>query len=303
MPNAPLGMFSSAFTYPIVTGGQEVLEDSTYIYRVFTANSNLVISNKPVEFSYCIAGGGGGSGVQSQEYAIDGQVMGGTYWQGYYNYHNCFAGPGGGGGSAVHTGTVTWAPQTVSVTIGAGGNGGGVFGNNGSACSISATPSISSTYYGYGSKGPIGGVNSLYNPGAWFTTSSSGESNPGNGSLDPYYHTGGGGAGANGNGSGANGGPSKTVFESVGQRSLGGGGAGKGGSYEANDYHRNFFYYIQPLPFTSTAYGTSGTGGGNEVSKNGTVNTGSGAAGAFSIGGTGGSGVFIVRYLRSAVGA
>lgn len=294
MPSAPLGMFSSAFTYPVVTGGQQILESSTYFYRLFTANSNLVISNGPVEFSYCIVGGGGGSGGRLAA-SYDPFF---NYWMGYYSGHTCYAGPGGGAGSRVHTGTVTWAPQTISVTIGAGGNGGGTAGNNGSACSISATPSITSSYRGNGSYGPVGGGNILYNPGNYGTIGS-----PGGFAPDPFYYIGGGGAGAGGNGSGANGGVSVSVFESVGQRNLGGGGAGKGGAYDADDYNLYGYEYYPSLPFASTPYGTPGTGGGNEVSLNGAENTGSGAAGGFSFGGTGGSGIFIVRYLRSAVGA
>ena len=249
------------------TGG--TINDGVTGYRIhtFTASEAITFTTGGTVEVLVVAGGGGGRGDR---------------------------GAGGGAGGLIYQSAFTVAPQTYSVTVGAGGAGGvgvnaypGVNGGNSIFSTLTAVGGGYGGRYGEnnGASGGSGGG------GAGLGTSGQGrDGGSGNGSAP------GGGGGAGGAGqsapnttTGGNGGVG--LAYSISGSSVyysGGGGAGRGMD-------------------TGTSRGLGGLGGGGDggnaggaAGAAGAANTGGGGGGGANIpqgdGGIGGSGIVIIRY-------
>jgi len=242
----------------------------TYARRSFTTvgTSSWIIPtpfiNQPAILLVVAGGGFGANGA--------GNVMG-----------------GGGAGGLIYNASFTPTANTVTVTV---GNGGQTSGSNGSNSVFDNQTAIGGGFgaaeTGAGNGGGSGGGGSYSNGQGGSGTSTQGNRGGNGGSTaGPYNTGGGGGAGAVGeagiNGSrGGNGGIGLSIF---GTYYAGGGG----GSAWAS----------------SGSGGTGGLGGGGNGGANpanygsdGVANTGGGGGGGYSAwnGGKGGSGIVIVRY-------
>jgi hypothetical protein len=284
-----------------VSGGT-LSSDSTYYYRKFTSTGNLVVSNSPLTADIMVIAGGGGGGA---------------------------VGGGGAGGFRVISGQ-SLSANTYTATIGAGGarrtgsrfsGDSASFPTNGINSSfIGGSISISATGGGKGAEetpGPSSGGSGgggCVAPGASGNAGgySPSEGNSGGGGQSSSNIAGGGGGGAGGNGgtgsgsSGGSGGSGNTSYSSWATAtstgvSNGYAGGGGGGAYQGG---------------SSGTGGPASSGGGrggaaNQSANNGADNTGGGGGGdgyksngwlADNGAGAGGSGLVIVRYLKSAVG-
>lgn len=266
---------STPIPLPTVTGGT-LASDATYYYRTFTSNGNLVVSNASIPIDALIVAGGG------------------------YGFQ---CGAGGAGG--LRGVTQTLSPATYSAVVG-GSTGDSSFN------SITSTAGGNGGYnYGpprFGGNGGSGGGGGTSGGGTGNTpsTTPSQGNNGGNGTTGSYGHGGGGGgAGANGtnastDSAAGNGGNGSSAYSSWGAAT--GTGQNIGGTY---------WYAGGGGGGRSHAVGSVGTGGnggggpgsGSGTSNTGTANTGGGGGGTGSLASVnGGSGIVIVRYLRSAVG-
>ena len=249
-----------------------------YLIQTFTSSGTSNVPSGATTVQYLVvAGGGGGGGLG-----------------------------GGGGAGGVLTGTLTGLTTSYSVTVGTGGAGGttaqGSSGGNSVFASVTATggggggtSSTTATTTNGGAGGSGGGSSTLSNGAHTAGTVGSGTAGQGNnGGLGAYssrtYGGGGGGAGSTGGtlsgttaGSGGAGVSSTISGSSVTYGGGGGGGAASGGG----------------------AGGSGGSGGGGSGALNtatptaGTANTGGGGGGSGSTtvrGGTGGSGIVILKY-------
>jgi hypothetical protein len=289
---------NNVFTGPTVSGGT-LTSDSTYYYRTFTETGTLTVSNSSLNTDTLIVAGGGGGGYQ--------------------------VGGGGGAGGYVQLSNYSIPVGSSSITIGSGGAGGtgGSRSGNGidttfvvNSVSLTATgggggSNHSATYnqntnqgWNGGSGGGGSGDNNMVNElggSSTQSTSVGGQSGVGFGNS--------GGQGRASNWAGGGGGGAAAAGSNSPSQSVGGnGGAGKlwlNGSYYAgggggcnNEGSSNVSGGV--------GGGGAGTGNGNNSSaKNGSSNTGGGGGGVRDTsgnGGTGGSGIVIVRYLKSVVG-
>jgi hypothetical protein len=281
---------ASSFATTTITGGT-LSSDTNYFYRKFTSNANLVVGGGSLLMDVLAVGGGGSSG----------------------NGGNVLA--GGGAGGLVYETEKTVAAGTYNIVIGAGGASGSGNGANTTFSNITAvgggrgatetssalnggsgggatwpdsyrTPGSStqnSTYTGFGNAGGTPGASGAYGSGGGGgagAVGGAGSSQPGNGGVGKFYNEFGlatsSGHLVSGNyyyaGGGAGGGWVGSSSDAIG--GFGGGGKGSaniGGSTPATD-------------------GTPNTGGGGG---------GNGASGA---GTAGGSGIVIVRYLKTSAG-
>jgi hypothetical protein len=287
-----------------VSGGT-LSSDSTYYYRKFTATSNLTVANSPLTADIMVIGGGGGGGV---------------------------GGGGGAGGFRVITGQ-TLSANTYTATIGGGGarrtgdrfsgDTNRTFSSAGTNSSlIGGSVSISATGGGRGADEGNPGATSGGSGGGSVTTPmatgnaggySPSEGNSGGTGQSSSNIAGGGGGGAGGiggtgsgssSGAGGSGSTSYSSWASVTSTGVSGGyaGGGGGGAYQGGSSGT-----------AGSATHGGGTGGAHNTGggTNGAENTGGGggASGWNNLGwltpngsGGGGSGLVIVRYLRSAVG-
>lgn len=292
--------------------GPNVVKDSDYLYHVCISSGTFIPSfSGSVE--YLVVAGGGGGGMD----------MGG----------------GGGGGGVLSGSTSVTAGTSYTVTVGAGGVGApaGNVGGNGNfhAFTVSATSGANSVFgavtstgggyggssyfgyspnNGYGANGGSGGGSSGYSDGNTGRGGSGtgGQGNAGGGSIGQYYSGGGGGAGAAGQQSpphggagilnnilgigyywGAGGGGAAYSTGVGGNGGLGGGGGGASGGTGGVGLNNGQ---------------NAGTGGGGDwVGARGGAggrNTGSGGGGGMHYnrnnqGGNGGSGIVVIRYLRT----
>ena len=280
---------------PIVTGGT-LASDSTYYYRTFTGSGTLSVSNVSLTADILTVAGGGGSSTHS---GADG---------------------GGGAGGLLYSSSTSMPVASYTVTIGGGGgnrsNGANttVVGSSVSMAAIGGGAGGSYSNFNANSGGSGGGQ-----AGAMTTSHASGTVGQGNegghgGQGTPEYGGGGGGgAGAAGGSTNTDtpgvGGAGSSLYSSWGAATStgqnvggtryyagGGGGATRSASYAA--------------AFAGGAGGAGGggTGAGNQngnTPSNGLTNTGGGAGGSSTnpnITATGGSGIVIFRYLKSAVG-
>lgn len=267
---------STVLVRPTVTGGV-VTTVGGFVYHTFTGNGTLGVSGGTLtEADYLLVGGGGGNGTN------------GAYF------------PGGGGGGGYRSFTLQELPDgQYPVTIGAGGTNG-----DGTATSFLTVSSAGGgasqrggvTANAGGSGGGGGsGLSSGGTGGAGNTpsTSPSQGNNGGNGvSFDngAYSSAGGGGAGA--------------VGAASTRSAAGNGGAGQqwlNGSFYAGGGGGSAYWEFSG----AITRGVGGAGGGGNGflggpavqtsldSTNGATNTGGGAGGSAT---AGGSGVFIIRY-------
>ena len=262
-----LGTTASQFSFPIVTGGT-LYSDATYYYRAFknAGIDNLSVRKFNLEYTYYIIGGGGATGLSATRSVS-------TY----------FGGAGGAGGYVTGSGTLSVGDYAVFAGRGARSNtpettgessylgsivalGGGCGGN---ASSASGNPGVS------GSSG--GGGGSGLAPGA-------------------------GGAGTSGQGNA--GGPGSSGSAATGYVGGGGGGAGSAGGIGSNNTGGSgiTLSFGTTIGMASNTFAVGGTS--TSVASAGTANTGNGASGGSQtitrI--AGGSGIVVVRYLKSAVG-
>ena len=285
---------TSTPNYP--TGGTVTTYGS---YRVHsftnTGDTNFVVaSGTSGSVDYLIVGGGGGGGDSA---AGEGD------------------GTGGGGAGGVYAASgVTLSAATYTATVGAGGNGGQ--GNDG------GDSSFNSITAGGGGSGGNDGEGEAGGDGAGRDGRSGTQGGSGGGSGNRTNSNGG---SAGSGGSNANAGGGAAYRSDAGH---GGGGAGEAGSVApgntsagdggdgiTNDYRTgSAVYYGGGGGGGTQSSGESGAGGqggggnggrtGNAV-ENGTANTGGGGGGSGGVyessfeGGSGGSGIVVVRYLTT----
>jgi hypothetical protein len=275
-----------------VTGGT-LTSDSTYYYRTFTGNGTLLVENAGLAVDILVIAGGGSGGA-------------GT-------------GGGGGAGGLINISGYPLTASSYTVTIGAGGTNDSVdIGTSGVNTTVSnGARTLTALGGGYGGSSETG------SPGPTFNAASGGSG----GGAQGYY------AGNTTPGSATQ--PSTTndgvaTYATTGFGNAGGspntipqghsGGGGGAGAAGANGTTGAGGAGLQ-LSISGTAqwYAAGGSGGANgttstngiggyHVSPSGTAgatNTGSGGGGGYGhadgFGGAGGSGIVIVRYLRTAV--
>ena len=257
--------------------GGTVYYDNGYVIHVFTSSGTFIAQSTINAEVLVVAGGGGGGGGK-------------------------YSGGGGGAGGLIYNSAFTITANSHTITIGNGGAGGvgqGVSGTNGQNTTFSTLTAIgggggASRVTNAGNGGSGGGH------GGGTATNGTGTSGQGynGGVVGTNSGVGGGGGGAGGVGGNVN--PNGTVptmggaglqftqFASFGGYpagwfASGGGGAADGGA---------------------GAYSTAVNGGGGRGSggdgEDGVANTGGGGGGAERAqtftGGTGGSGIVIIRY-------
>lgn len=266
------------------TGGDSVYTDGTYWYHIFRSSGTFTPTQALTADYLVVAGGGGAAATAS--YYVGGGGAGGL---------RCTVGATGGGGSLESAVSLTNG-TAYTITVGAGGAGGNTTGApsgiSGSNSSISGTGLTTITSTGGGSStgsvpntGGSGGGGTINNNGAAGTANQGYAGGNGSGAGVAGAGGGGGGAGGagtNGNGAtntGGNGGAGVTTAISGTSTSYAGGGGG-----------------------TSNAAGGTATAGGGAgkttgTANSGTANTGGGGGGTNNFnGGSGGSGIVIVRY-------
>ena len=287
------------------TGGT-ITTSGDFKIHTFTSPGTFCVSNAgnpsgSVSVDYMVVagggGGGGGEGVSDPSAVTGGGGGAGGFRESSGAASGCYtASPLGSGVSALPV-SATGYP----ITVGAGGAGAPINPATAGTGSNSVFSSITSAGGGSGGRTPAGnggsggGVMGRCSPGTAGTGNtppvSPSQGNPGgdnsgsNGS--PYGASGGGGAtaagGVNGPGGAAGtGGAGATTSISASPTAYAGGGGGAHG-----------------FPGTTNAAGGTGGGGGGSSPYNGTANTGGGAGGGPanpSTGGTGGSGIVIIRY-------
>ena len=272
-----------------VKGGPKIVSDGL----VFNLDAAGAVSNKAypinglsVEY-LIVAGGGGGGGV--------------------------IGGGGGAGGLLNGFTTATIANGDYAIVVGAGGAGGtgwNTVGQGGNLGGDSSAFSITST----------GGGGGVHHGSASTSTNRNGGS--GGGGANPYSGQGGTGISGQGNNGGNNGtgnlGSGGGGAGSVGGNASGSyGGSGGLGKYYGYSFGRSVGYdgwfadggaggvrgYVGTFVRTATHGGGSGTST-TTTAGNGSTNTGSGGGGggyngssSSRIGGNGGSGVVIIKYL------
>jgi hypothetical protein len=291
----------------VLTGGT-ISSDSTYFYRTFTSSGTLSVSAFAVSGDVLVIGGGGGGGA-----AGGGSMSGG----------------GGAGGLRAFTGQ-NLAPGSYTVTVGAGGGFG--------AGDVSSGASGSNSQFGSLTNSTGGGGGGRESSNA---NGKNGGCGGGGGDGGNNWGKGLGGTGSIGfNGGRSWTGSYFSGNNAFPAAAGGGGGMGSAGANAASatggnggngtDSHASWLSAIAPQMSgvagwtTATASGfiagggggggqtvntgSGGSGGGTASSSNtnATTNTGSGGGGqrqGSQGGGSGGSGIVIVRYLKSAVGA
>lgn len=267
---------------PTVLGGV-LSEDATYYYRTFFGNGSLTVTGGVLNADVLAVAGGAAGGARG------------------------YGGGGGGAGGLLYQAGTTFSSTTYNVAVGAGGAA--VSGNSpggvGTNSTISTLTAIAGGYGGGsapengGNGGSGGGGDGAPTP----TTGGTGTVGQGNngfgsgGSGSATYGGGGGGAGAAA--TGVSGGAGSNTYSSwstatgigVSGYLAGGGGAGANSNASAG----------------SGGSGGGGAGGrrGVNAGTDGSSNTGGGGGGTGDalISGKGGSGVVVVRYLKTAVTA
>ena len=265
-----VALLNSADFYINATGGSDVFVSGGYKIHTFNTSSTLNITSigGTGAIEYLIVSGGGG---------VDKNTPASAPYT------------GGGGGGGVISGTAILPGSPVTITVGAGGTGGTpspATASSATASSISGTGlSLTANAGGKGSKGSAGASGNGFSGGSF--------------NAPPRTAGGGGAGGAGGNatptaagvgGVGAIGTIAPASYGTPGPnpgRYFGGGGGGTGGD-------------IQNIPSAGGA-GGGGAGGqfpGAGFGSPGTINTGGGGgAGYFNYdGGSGGSGIVIIRY-------
>jgi hypothetical protein len=271
--------------YNTTTGEPEWYDPATAQWLAFSQPSSYSIE-------YLVIGGGGGGSLSN---AFTGGGAGGAG-----GYRCSVPGEDSGGGNGAEALITVTKGAAFTVTVGAGGA------DRTSGSSSAFGPTIVSLGggrgAGFGQNGAAtggSGGGGAYNgqPGA------AGTSGQGFAGGDSDIGSGGGGGGAGGTGGsgssnriGGNGGAGVTssITGTAVARAGGGGGGATG------------FYATPAVGGTATAGGGNGASGANAGGTAGTANTGGGGGGpdgdGSSLGGAGGSGVVIVRYIGAQKG-
>ncbi len=274
--------------YNVATGGT-VITDGNYKIHYFTTSGTLTFSQVgsqyPIVELLMAGGGGGGGGGASNN------------------------GGGGGGGGGVYTTIFTPAAQSYTLTIGAGGAGGtsGNGANGGNTQFHSSWTAVGGGGGGgYGSAGLVGasggGSGRDAGAGQGGGTNAGGEGYAGGSSYSNSWASAGGGGGAGstgvdgsndsgarsgGYGQGGYGYPSK-ILGNVAYFSDGGGGAWQTSGGAA--------------PQGGAGNGGAGSSGGSGAGGGATYYGGGGGGGQFGNGGSGYSGIIVVRYQFTSAG-
>jgi hypothetical protein len=292
-----LGATASAYTpLPVVTGGT-LTSDATYYYRTFTTNGTLAVSDAPLTVDLLIVAGGGGGG-------------------GFYVGYGAIGYGGGGAGGVLNPTSENVTAGSYAVVIGAGGppaisgNGSNTtcFGYTSIGGGRAAGFDFGGNAYTSGNGGSGGGGH------PYIPTGGSGTAGQGNngGTINTYYVPGAGGGGktaagveSSGYPNGGTGGAGVVIYS----RSVGGGGGGgsqfstngasvRGAASNGGGRGGYMWQYDPVYGFASAESGTVNTGGGG----GGSAGTDPYGNGDVSYSASGGSGIVVVRYLRSAVG-
>jgi len=254
---------------PKADGGNVIGTDGTYWYHQFNTNGTFTPQVALICDYLVVAGGGSGAG----------EFVGGTTLG------------GGGGGAGGYRTSIGGSPLSLNsntnytVTIGAGGAGPtgdvvGVSGSNSVFATITSAGGGGASGHSFaslaGGSGGGAGVNST--PGAGNTPSTS----PAQGFAGGNGHTAGPGGGGGGGGATA-------VGANASGTTGGAGGAGASNS-------------ITGTAVTYSIGGNGRTASGQSNGANATANTGNGGEGSTTTGpnttgGSGGSGIVVVRYL------
>ena len=264
------------------TGGI-ITYDDTYVYHTFPWSGTFTPLTS-LTADYLVVAGGAGAGGAYTDANIFGSGGGGA------GGVRCTVGATGGGGSLESALSLTATAYTV--TVGAGGAGGGD-NTNGTSGSNSVFSTITSTGGGRsenagGGNGAAGGGGGSGAGGTGGAATANQGFAGGNGGGGTRSGGGGGGAGvagtaASGSGAGAGGNGITTSISGTSTTYAGGGGGAHGtGGSSANG-------------------GTGGGGNGGAPATSGTANTGGGGGGRRTYGasgGSGGSGIVIVRYAK-----
>ena len=261
---------------PYATGGDIIDTDGTYWYHTFLSSGTFT-PQKSLSVDYLVVAGGGGAG---------GNIGGG----------------GGAGGLRTATGFSCASGTGLTVTVGAGGAGGSgsASGSTGSNSVFSTITSAGGGFGAYfniltgGGAGGSGGGAGARNSNTGGAASPAGQGFAG-GASDVGNNVAGGGGGASAVGTSvassttntAGGAGSASSFSGASVTYAGGGG---GGSFS---------------PCNSSSGGAGGGGAANTTDagngSNGTANRGGGGGGGgftgTPVGGSGGSGIVVVRYL------
>lgn len=290
--NALVG--NSAYTGISVSGGV-ISSDGMYNYHSFTSSGSFTVTGGTLSAEVLVVAGGGGSGGLS--------------------------GGGGGAGGALST-SLSLAPGTYAASVGAGGS-------YDAAGTLSSFHGLLTANGGGSGKGTADARNNGASGGGGREGSTAGGTGiPGQGyaggtgaSDGVSWAAGGGGGGVNQLGQNATG--------AYPENSYGGPGGNGTGGFNGWGYGTGLGHLYGGVYFFGGGGGGAGGGGANgnggaggyggggnggaqgskfAIGSNGTANTGGGAGGAgtASNGGaavthSGGSGVVIVRYLKSAV--
>jgi hypothetical protein len=278
--------FFNEFAKPVVTGGT-LTSDATYFYRTFLASGSLVVTGAPLTADILVIAGGGGGGAYNESPSLSGQKRGSA---------------AGAGGLLAFTGQ-SLAVASHTVTVGAGGagttgndNGTQRNGSLGGDSQFAALTLVKGGGNGVGYASAPGGNGG--SGGAGMSGGAGGTATSGQGSN--------GGAGA-GSFSGGGGGATVAGADAVFPVSQGAGGNGSSaysswGSVTSTGQNISGTYWYAGGGGNNTA----GNGGGSTAGTNATANTGGGGGGDNTLSngnpsGNGGSGLVIVRYLKTAV--
>jgi hypothetical protein len=339
--NAIPRIFSiSSVALPSVTGGTQYA-DSTYVYRLFTGNGDFVVSDISLTADVLIVAGGGGGGSGPGWTGPGGGGAGSILYKSGISCLGTYPVTVGGGGAARNTSSFNNASNggdssfNATVALGGGGGGNGISHTQGNGANggsggggINGQPDGQS----YGGNSHINYPANSGRPGGSAQSSVAGwtlHANAGGpGYADNAYNVhaggGGGGAGQAGNtnqsafhlragdgGNGVNTYSSWATATSTGASGYYAGGGG-GGTYSwpgdpdmtIANWSSSFNSYIGHGGLGGGGNGGIGSGSYSSAPVNGSALSGGGAgAGGYSqTGGSGGSGVVIVRYLKSAVG-
>jgi trimeric autotransporter adhesin len=285
---------NSAYTGLATVTGGTLTSDSTYYYRTFTANSNLIVSNASISMDILAVGGGGSSGDGTNVCAGGG--AGGLVYETGRSFvpqtYSIQVGAGGGAGTSSSNGTNSTILNIIAVGGGrgateqsaatSGGSGGGAAWSAGYTTPGSSTQSAS--YSGFGNSGGLAGASGAYGSGGGGgagAAGGNGSNQPGNGGVGRIYNE--------------FGSATSTGHLVSGNYYYAGGGGGGGWTPSSSD--------------SVGGFGGGGKGssniGGSTAAAAGTANTGGGGGGP-GVGGTatakaGGSGIVIVRYLKTMV--
>lgn len=280
--------FYSPPTLPVIITGGTLYSDSTYYYRAFTSSGTLAV-NQPVNFDILVVAGGGAGGSALGAGGGAGGLLTFTS-QSLNGSYTCTVGAGGASvaGSEGYAGNNSQF-GSLTACVGGGAQVSGNGGNGGSGGGANGYPNgVKTAGLGTSGQGNNGGV-------GWSNNTSLTNSGAGGGAGAV------GGAGTSGGaGSGGIGGTSAFI-NTIGAAT------GLGELYSSNYYFAGGGGSAgQSGPESTGGKGGGGRGGLGRAGVSGTANTGGGGGGGgFNppdyLGGSGGSGVIVVRYLKADV--